>query len=154
MKRLAMLLPGLILALLLAENSFAQHQEQEKSDLRILYVGPNPNPDTAEQIRPSQTLTGKHLERKKKLALDRPRAYEAFLRRFFHNVKVMTSVDYQPSDSAAYDVTIFDRVPGFVAGQVRYVSLPRDFSKAAIMIGATGPGVLQQAAFDSKLDHL
>ena len=122
---------------------------QEKSKLRILYVGANSLPESRPNLRPTQSLP-KHHERRKRMALARPKAFEKFLSKHFESVTVTMPGEYKPADSASYDVTIFDEIPGFIGGQAKHPILDAKFSNAAITIGEVATRIVR----NSKLDYL
>ena len=92
--------------------------------------------------KPSVLFVGKPAGNQRYEA-DRTGAFEKLLRGYFDDVKVVSSNEYTPDMSDSYDVTIFDDAPGAlgeVEGDALYPPyLPKDFDRAAIMIGRIAP---------------
>ncbi len=133
----------------LAQDSSTESSLTAKSDLRVLYVGANPTPESQPDRRPTQSAP-KHPERSRELGLNRPKAFQELLERFFNNVEIKASFDYEHGDSDNFDVTIFDEIPRFIKGQADHRRLPENFSGATITIGKVATRIVR----NSKLEHL
>ncbi len=156
MRKLPVTLPTLLAACLCTAALAA-----EKSELRVLYVGVNP--ETAELSDMESTFqfdAGRLLEFKKA----RTPGFERFLSRHFSVVDVVFADKYTESASDGYDVTIFgdDITPIKEAvreqnedGSWLYepaVYLSADFDRAAILIDTMSPRVSD--AHEYKMDWL
>lgn len=124
-----------------------------KSDLRVLYVGPDPD---VEPVVPSY-----YEDPARVAALTRERlpAFRAFLEEHFTSVRVVVVDDYVPAMSDAVDVTVFDaRPPVLETRQVddmaRKIRLPDDFTAPALFVGEVAPFTLGRFGAGLKLDHL
>lgn len=140
---------------LCADNNNSATHEQEKSDLRVLYVGPNPD----EEIRVPGYITGNEAERFVELKKERKSAFKALLEEHFANVKLINAEDYVPEMSAEADVTIFDELtPAIrtvdVDGWKKPIRLPDDFHHASLMIGEVGPLTLGRHGLGLQIGHL
>ena len=125
----------------------------EKSALRVLYVGPDP--DDPPEVPSYITHADRHVE----LVVERMPAFQAFLEEHFEQVTVVKVADYDASMSDEHDVTVFDAQPKpidtvEVDGYPRKVRLPPDFDSPAVTVGEVGPFVLGRFGFGLKIDHL
>lgn len=117
-----------------------------KAELKVLYVGGNPDFDTFTVKRSA--------EERKASVKSRMEAFDVMLHDYFDSVAVIDGMEYKPEMSENYDVTIFDGpIPelkpairetdaqGNITRYVRSQLLPDDFDCAAITIGSTGEAV-------------
>ena len=115
---------------------------EDRVDLRVLYVGGQPDFDNSINKRsPDETEAS---------AVVRTASFEHFLKTKFTTVKTVRGSDYTPDLSDDYDVTIFDgRLPEIEPAHRGYDSkgnpdyrparmLPYDFDRAAITIASMG----------------
>ena len=123
------------------------------SDLRVLYVGPDPTrtPKVPDHVPNKDRMVA--------LIQERPKAFQDFLREHFATVEAVTAEIYHASMSDKCDVTIFDALPEPIATHVvdgfpRRLRLPDDFDKPALTVGEVGPFMLGRFGFGLKLDHL
>lgn len=91
------------LVLLAALESFAlaTPQENEKSELRVLFVGQNPE-------NPKVPFPGLATERTHELFRERTGAFDKFLNEHFESVRIVHGEDYDSGMSDEVDVTVFD----------------------------------------------
>lgn len=118
-----------------------------KYDLKVLYVGGQPDVDTY-----SVKLTPEEMEASIE---GRTAAFGTFLNEKFTSVTIVRGADYSPGMSDTVDVTVFDGNPPALKpasrgydrkGNPDYVSailLPDDFDRAALTIGKVGESVSQ-----------
>ncbi|TNJ46961.1 hypothetical protein KFZ70_05915 [Tamlana fucoidanivorans] len=137
-------------------------EAQQKSDIKVLYVGFQPERDMPKRL--GFYVTGSlDNERFKE---EYPKRYSAFidyLNSYFKVVKGVDARDYDSSLSAEYDVTIFDHIPDPKTNAVeekdengqtigykppKYIS--DEFDHATIFIGHTAP--VMSSPVGSKLD--
>jgi len=124
----------------------------------VLYVGHDPS---APQVMFPQLAT----ERTHELYRERTPAFEAFLREYFEDVRVVYGEEYTADMSDEADVTLFDARPKELTPTVRKVDaasgamhyepatyLPRDFSRPALMISENSPRIGEPLGL--KLDWL
>ncbi len=158
-------LPMLAVATLLTAAA-AQDSSQDsapdtpraKSELRVLYVGDNPE-------SPKIYFADSADARTKQLYSERTPAFTAFLGERFEHVTVVFGDDYTTDLSDAVDVTIFDTRPRALSkavrgvdpetGQSTYVAatyLPQSFDRPAITISANSPTIGEPLGL--KLDWL
>lgn len=157
MKTIKRLFVSLTLVVCILGSSFAQIN---KSDLKILYVGVNPDKEMTEKEK--QRVANP--ERMAALIKTRTSDYEAFLKQYFNSVDVVYSEDYKEGQSANYDVTIIDDyLPSISGGWIedpetgeRTYEMPRylteDFNHATLMIGEPSAYIGQGRQL--KIDHL
>lgn len=132
--------------ILVAACSQAGHLNSEgKADLKVLYVGGQPDVDPySVKLSPEE----KEASVRKRMA-----SFETFLKEKFTVVETVRDSAYRPDLSAGFDVTVFDGVPPELEparrgydwkGRPDYVSakrLPDDFDRAALMIGSVSEAV-------------
>lgn len=146
----------LILGLSIAQGKVsAQTATENRSGLKVLYVGPSPNEDP----KTPRYISGKEAERYVQLKRERFAAFEKLLSRHFHDFKMLVAEDYQVEMSAKYDVTIFDERPPVIDtveldGWSKKIRLPDDFSHAVLMVGEVAPMTVGRFGNDYLLDHL
>lgn len=117
-----------------------------KAELKVLYVGGNPDYETFMSKRSD--------EEREASVKSRMESFDVMLHDYFDSVAVINGQDYKPEMSENYDVTIFDGpIPvlkpairetdaqGRITRYVRAQLLPEDFDCAAITIGSTGENV-------------
>lgn len=117
-----------------------------KADLKILYVGGNPDYESF--------LRKKSPEEHAASVKGRMEAFGEFLRERFDSVNVIAGSEYKPAMSEKFDVTVFDgKIPavkpavretdaqGNITRYVRAQLLPEDFDCAAVTIGSVGEDV-------------
>ncbi len=151
-------LPVLLLPLALCGPlAQASSPQIEKSELRILFVGQDPD-DPQVPFRSLAT------ERTYELFRERTAAFEELLREHFQSVRVVHGADYEPALSEAVDVTIFDAIPpdhrpdssahdALPSQQIRWGNyLPRDFNRPALMISHVSARIGED--LELKLDWL
>ncbi|MGJ8734038.1 MAG: hypothetical protein ACSHW4_12860 [Cellulophaga sp.] len=132
-----------------------------KSSLKILYVGTNPNQGLLER----EKIFSPDPERAEQMKKRRSADFKVFLENYFKNVTVVYVEDYKEQMSANFDVTIIDAyLPkltegGMVfnkdAGMEVYTQptyLSNSYSAATIMIGEPSAFIGQGRAL--KIDHL
>lgn len=132
----------------------------EKSDLKVLYIGVNPDKPLSRKEKAYAMDTLRVLDMKKKRTPD----FETFLNQYFNSVKVVYGEDYNEGMSADYDVTIIDTYLKHFAGgrktdpktgEMTYETpkyLTEDYSDATIMIGEPSAYIGQGRQL--KIDHL
>lgn len=130
-------------------------RDGDKSDLKILYVGPNPDGD----IQAPGYISGPDAERYVELKKERKSAFKAFLEQHFANVQLINAKDYVPEMSKDADVTIFDELTPAVRtvdtdGWEKPIRLPDDFHHASLMIGEVGPLTLGRHGLGLQIGHL
>lgn len=127
----------------------------DKSDLKILYVGDNPDKASLDYDEQSRPNAEEILNRKKM----RPKMFSDFLKKHFEKVDVIVGEDYKESLSNNYDVTIFDARPKVLEEAVmrenyyapaKYLS--EEFDNAAILISEVSAEIGQ--GINSKIDWL
>ena len=128
---------------------------EEKSDLRVLYVGPDPDAE----VNVPEYISGPEAERMVELKQERLPAFQALLEEHFEVVKTIPADDYRAEMSHDFDVTIFDEYPPAVRtveldGWEKSLRLPDDFDQPALMVGEIGPVMLGRFGFDLQIDHL
>ncbi len=129
-----------------------------KSDLRVLYVGDNPE-------APKVMFADSADKRTVELYKERTPAFTAFLNERFEHVTVVFGDDYTVELSDQVDVTIFDTRPKALTKAVREVDpetgemnyepatyLPKSFDRPAITISANSPTIGEPLGL--KLDWL
>ncbi|WIO74011.1 hypothetical protein QP938_12005 [Porticoccaceae bacterium LTM1] len=144
---------------LLAANSlFAAN----KSDLKILYVGNNPE---TVQLSGADKMGGVG-DRVQELKKSRLPSFQKFLSDHFKTVDVVFSIDYSEDMSDKYQVTIFGDVPKAIKERVLEVDektgqtlkyepaqyLTKDFDSAAIVIADVSPRIGEPLEY--KMDWL
>ncbi|MFT4540983.1 MAG: hypothetical protein ACI841_004492 [Planctomycetota bacterium] len=136
----------------------AQGSSIQKSDLRVLYVGDDPE---APKIMFADSADARTVE----LYQERNSAFTAFLTRRFANVSMVHGDDYNAELSDDVDVTIFDTRPKALTPSSRDIDpdtgemdykpatyLPDDFDRPALMISANSPVIGEPLGL--KLDWL
>ncbi len=140
------------------DTATAPQGTSAKSDLRVLYVGDNPE-------APKIMFADSADARTKELYSERTPAFAAFLGERFEHVTVVFGDDYTTELSDAVDVTIFDTRPKALAEAVRGTDpvtgeslytpasyLPESFDRPAITIAANSPTIGEPLGL--KLDWL
>ncbi len=158
----------------IAIPAFAQNKTIERSDLRILYVGQNPDTEEEYYYGGNPEVMAGH---KKVRAAD----FMKLLNQYFINVTLVYGEDYKESMSDKHDVTIFDAlIPKLTEAEFKMneelghkvrtkdaTYLSDDFDAASILIaGVSAPMMvpkklkinwachcLQEHAFDLTEDH-
>ena len=156
MRKLFVILPTLLAACLCTAALAA-----EKSDLRVLYVGANPETAQLSNMESSFQIDADRLLEFKKA---RTPSFGRFLSQHFSVVRVVFSDEYTESASDGYDVTIFGDETTPIKQAVREqdedgswlyepaVYLTAEFDRAAILIDTMGP--LVSAPHEYKMDWL
>lgn len=126
-----------------------------KSNLRVLYVGSNPD----QPIRVPSYKAGAAATRYSELRQERMPAFNKLLNSHFDSVKSVNVEDYRVEMSNNVDVTIFDAKPPAIEDVdmgtwTKHVRMPRDFNRPALMIGNVGPTTLGRHGLGFRLDHL
>lgn len=146
--------------LLLTACAEAVAAEPARSQLKILYVGIDPNQPLTEGERSRVPNPDRHAALRKTRTPD----FKAFLTRYFETVDVVYGVDFKESMSDKYDVTIIDtylrvKSGGWgvdpETGERVYNTrkfLSEEFSAATIMIGE--PSAFIGEGRELKIDHL
>ena len=142
MKRLTILLG----CALLAGCASGGLNAEGKAELKVLYVGGNPDYESFLQKKTPEEHAASVKERME--------AFGEFLRERFDSVAVIEGSAYKPELSEGYDVTVFDgKIPaikpavretdaeGNIVRYVRPQLLPEDFDCAAVTIGSVGEDV-------------
>lgn len=147
----------IILMLVVSVNAISQI---EKSDLKILYVGTNPDKPLSKRDKAYALDTVRVMEMRKARSAD----FENFLSQYFNTVKVVYGEYYKETMSDAYDVTIIDTyLKPFAGGRStdpktgkmvyeRQQFLTENYSAATIMIGE--PSAFIGQGRQLKIDHL
>ncbi len=146
---------AIVLILLLGwvvDSAIAQEGASAKPELRILFVGHDPD---APRVMFPQLAT----DRTYALHRERTPAFESLLRYHFKNVRVVYSADYLVEMSDDVDVTIFDALPKPVSPLVHKAGsytppsyLPDTFNRPVLTISGASSGIGD--TFGSKLDWL
>ncbi len=135
----------------------------EKSELRVLYVGPGPVSPADVPTWPHgvpRDLSTEERERFAELRSERPEAFRRLLAEHFDRFKIIVADDYRIELSDRFDVTIFDAQPPVIETQKqaygwdRKIRLPDDFSQPAMMIGEVGPFTVGKFGNGFLLDDL
>ena len=153
-----LLLTTIIAGLTFVGASFAQVGPAPKSELKVLFVGHNPD-------APQIMFANMAVERTKQLYKERTPAFEAFLNSRFEHVTVVYGEQYTISMSDDVDVTIFDARPKPITASKREVDpetgemdyqpasyLPLSFDRPALLIAENSPQIGE--ALGLKLDWL
>ncbi len=138
----------------------AATEQIEKSDLRILYVGTDPQLPITERFL---MISSGNPTRAGELLRSRAGEFEAFLKQYFDTVQVVYADAYKEAMSTDYDVTIIDgylpKSPDDgtpevsddgVRKQPQYLS--REYSHATVMIGE--PSAFIGQGRELKINHL
>ena len=146
--------------LLIAVSGVASGQI-EKSGLKILYIGADPNQPLSDKEK-SRTS---HPERAAEFRKTRTPDFEQFLKQYFTTVDVIFSKDYKEEMSAKYDVTIVDDYLPVLSGGYKkdpktgkitsYETrkyLSEEYDHATLMIGE--PSAFTGEGRQLKIDHL
>ena len=145
-----------MLLVLIVSTVFGQ---VKKSDLKILYVGVNPDKELSERDK-----RGGHLERFVELRKTRTADFKQFLQQYFNAVEVIYSEDFKEQLADNYDVTIIDDYLepyeggyirdslGKVTGYETRKFLTENYNAATIMIGE--PSAFIGEGRQLKIDHL
>ncbi|WP_165852011.1 protein-disulfide reductase DsbD domain-containing protein [Mucilaginibacter terrenus] len=112
----------------LALSGFAIRGAAQKIDLKVLYVGYDPERPQPEKLVYYSTWEPAVTAGYKTRMAD----FKSYLNGRFTGVKVMDVRDYKPAESETADVTIFDAGP---------VNLPADFDRPAILLHAMAPNI-------------
>ncbi|MFK7820499.1 MAG: hypothetical protein AB8G99_17395 [Planctomycetaceae bacterium] len=142
----------LIFAILCGATAFAA-ESPEKSDLRVLFVGHDPE-------KPRMAFADISSKRTVELYKERTEAFDKFLNARFRNVQIVYGSDYKSEMSNAVDVTIFDCRPTALTeakrtddgGYEAPTYLPSNFDRAALMISENSPLIGEPLGL--KLDWL
>ncbi|MCV6606436.1 MAG: hypothetical protein OIF34_14130, partial [Porticoccaceae bacterium] len=135
----------------------------DKSALKVLYVGKNPEKVTFDNLM-AYDKQSPFARRKVVLGKSRLPSFKAFLSKHFESVDVVYSADYSESMSDNYQVTIFGNVPRAVkekvlemdekTGKVKRFEPPeylsRDFDNAAILLAEVSPLIAEPLEY--KMD--
>lgn len=148
----------LLFALCVCTTSLADEKPTEKSSLRILFVGHDPE-------KPRVAFADQSNEKTLALYKERTEAFDKFLKQRFKSVRVVLGNDYKAEMSNDVDVTIFDCRPKALTeakrevdektGEMDYQAptyLPADFNRAALMISENSPLIGEPLGL--KLDWL
>ncbi|PKQ63934.1 hypothetical protein BZG02_07945 [Labilibaculum filiforme] len=134
--------------------------QNDKSDLKILYVGTNPDKPLSKRDKAYAVDTVRVIEMQKARTPD----FEAFLNQYFNTVKVVYGEDFKEEMSASYDVTIIDTyLKAFAGGRStdpetgkmvyeRQRFLTEKYDAATIMIGE--PSAYIGEGRELNIDHL
>lgn len=139
----------------------AEAKEPGKSDLKILYVGTDPQKPLTERDK-----LGGFEDRKIELRKTRAADFESFLNKYFDQVSVIYGDDFKEEMAADYDVTIIDTyLPAAVekggmvtdpnTGEEKYIQpkyLTEQYDAATVMIGE--PSAFIGEGRQLKIDHL
>ena len=143
--RLMTLAPSALAGVLLAVGSLpAPAALPDGSELRVLFVGPNPD-----DVRASVSETLFMYDKAEASYARHTPAFRELLEAHFDEVGVVFGEDYTPDMSDDYDVTIFDALPKPLHGRS---VLPDDFGKPAILVGYVAPRLTRSLGL--KLDWL
>ena len=131
-----------------------QEPVAKKSDLKVLFVGRDPEKKT----NVPSYFSGVAAERLAELKSERMAAFESLLNKHFEKVKYIVSEDYQVAMSDEVDVTVFDEVPPPIevvdmGNWKKRLRLPMDFDRPAVLI-ELGPGMLGRNGMGLRMDHL
>ncbi|MCF7568283.1 hypothetical protein L3X37_07890 [Sabulilitoribacter arenilitoris] len=157
MRRLFKSVILITLTITITVPSFGQ---DKKSDLKILYVGANPDKPLSEREKRYALNPERKLELQKRRATD----FNNFLKQYFQFVTVIYGDEYTETMSADFDVTIIDTYlkhygggyerdsTGQVTGYKPRKYLTENFDYATIMIGE--PSAFIGEGRQLKIDHL
>jgi hypothetical protein len=121
-------------------NIKAQEQPIKKSNLKVLYIGQNPEKHDGYSF-------GGNVELWEEIKQDRAKIFHEFFQKYFEKVTLVYGEDYKESMSDDYDVTVFDALPPRLDGtEGKYLQLfPKgpdfitdDYDAATVFIA--GPG--------------
>lgn len=150
----------MVATLLMACGKQVEAQSIEKSDLSILYVGPDPSKPLSDRDRQFSVDP----DRSEKLQQKRAADFKSLLNQYFSNVEVVYSDNYKEELSAKYDVTIFDTLPPKLSGgravdpetgeetYERRQYLSEGYNHATVMIAE--PSAFIGEGRQLKIDHL
>ena len=124
-----------------------------RSDLSILYLGPDP----AEDPKLPQFIPNR--SRAAILVKSRAEQFRILLEKHFKTVNVVTPNTYTQSMTGDYDVTIFDSLPlpigeQHLMGTTFPLFLTAEFSRPVLSIGAVTWRLIGRVGLNRKLDHL
>ncbi|WP_372937841.1 hypothetical protein [Seonamhaeicola sp.] len=151
---------NIILLVLTTTISISVLGQTKKSDLKILYVGTNPDKPLSERELKYSANPDRKIELQKKRAAD----FDQFLKQYFNSVTTVYGDDYKETMSANYDVTIIDTYlkhyaggyekdsTGQITGYKTRKYLTENFNHATIMIGE--PSAFIGQGRQLKIDHL
>lgn len=161
LRQIGRVLPVMLVALVLAScNSHMGSGEARKSQLKVLYVGTDPNQPLSESDKFKTPAPERAVELRKTRAAD----FEALLKQYFETVSVVYGADYQEQMSDSYDVTIIDTyLPARPGGNSidpdtgELIHAPRkylsdEYGAATIMIGE--PSAFIGSSRQLKIDHM
>jgi hypothetical protein len=150
----------IVFTAMVSNQSVKAQTKVERSDLKILYVGKNPEKGLSKKDQ----KYAKNKERILAMQQKRSANYENFLNKYFNTVDVVYSEDYKGDMSAMYDVTIIDDyLPALSGGYVKDPKtgekkyempkyLTEEFDHATVMIGE--PSAFIGQGRQLKIDHL
>lgn len=147
----------IIIMIALVPTGYSQTQ---KSNLKILYVGTNPDKPLTDR---EKRITN-NLERKVALRKSRTNDFKNFIGQYFNSVTVVYGDEFKEEMASDYDVTIIDAYlkhfeggytkdkNGKVTGYTTRKFLTENYNAATIMIGE--PSAYIGEGRDLKIDHL
>lgn len=150
----------IIVALVVLTAGISGYSQIEKSNLKILYVGTDPDKPLSDR----ETRMAANIERKVALRKARANDFKAFMKKYFNSVEVVYGDSYKENMSANYDVTIIDTYlkpyeggytkdeNGQITGYKTRKFLTENFDHATIMIGE--PSAFIGEGRELKIDHL
>ncbi|WBU88649.1 hypothetical protein [Cellulophaga omnivescoria] len=136
------------------------YSQTKKNDLKILYVGTNPDKPLSDREKSIYT----NLERKVALRKTRANDFKDLISKHFNSVTVVYGDDFKEEMAADYDVTIIDTYltpfaggyekdeNGKIIGYNTKKYLTENYNAATIMIGE--PSAFIGEGRDLKMDHL
>lgn len=133
-----------LLLLLMISIPAALLQAQQKSRLKVLFVGYDPGKPLPEFKRSYPGMMSKEAFTAEYPV--RMPAFKALLDQYFTEVSTIDCRDYKPADSGPFDVTIFDFKPNPLpatdgtktdGGRAKAKYFPEDFSKPVVFISST-----------------
>jgi len=146
----------IMLMLIAVTSAFSQ---VEKSNLKVLYVGVNPNKELSERDK-----IGGNIDRLIELRKTRTADFKQLLKQYFNVVEVVYSEDFKEQITENYDVTIIDDyLKPFAGGYIKDSTgkvtgfetrkyLTKSYNAATIMIGE--PSAFIGEGRQLKIDHL
>ncbi|UMB60842.1 hypothetical protein MHL31_01185 [Lutibacter sp. A80] len=158
MKKIIKNIATLCLLFIFITTSYGQI---EKSNLKILYVGNNPDKPLSER---EISRISSNIDRAKEFRKTRTPDFKQFLHQYFNKVAVVFNDDFKEEMSANYDVTIIDAYltpyeggyvkdsTGQITGYETRKFLTENYHDATIMIGE--PSAFIGEGRELKIDHL
>ena len=149
-----------IVALFLFNGLLTTAQEVEKSPLKILYVGVNPDKELTDSDKQRTTNPDRTIELRKTRTAD----FKKLLDQYFNSVDVIYSEDFKEAMADNYDVTIIDDYLPVISGgcvvdpktgEMTYTPrkyLSEEYDAATLMIGE--PSAFIGEGRQLKIDHL